>query len=150
MANSRLSKRFKLYDWNKFSKEYKKRYKEENGKALLQNTAIFLTFSKLSKPSLFDDRKSVFREPEIEDVTTLIKLGNNNCSDEECCEILENYLNDTSIEGVGLTLAMIDLIIDFYSNLNISAELTKKAIELKEEYLKSISKTDDSNSESKE
>lgn len=150
MTNSRLSKRFKLYDWQKFSKDFKKKYKEENEKPLGVNTAIFITFSKLTRPSLFDNNKSTFKEPEVEDVITLIKLGNNNCSDEEACEILDNYLNDETVTG-GLTGAMIDLIVDFYSNLRISKALTDKAIELKQIYIDNLNedKTEQEDKEEK-
>lgn len=148
MANSRLSKRFKLYDWQKFSKDFKKKYKEENDKPLTINTALFITYSKVTRPSLFDDKKSQFKEPEVEDVLTLIKLGNNNCNDEEACEILENYLEDENVTG-GLTGAFLDLMVDFYSNLKISKELTDKAIELKQLYLEGINKSKD-NEEEKE
>lgn len=150
MSNSRLSKRFQLYDWNKFSKEYKKTYKEENGKPLNQNTAFYLTFGQLTKPSLFDADKSSFKEPEVESVVRLIRLGNNNCSEEDACTILENYLDDDSIVGRSLTLAMIDLIIDFYSNLRLSSEMLAKATELKKVYLDSYLKVDAAPSENKD
>ena len=93
-------------------------------------------------------KKSQFKEPEVEDVLTLIKLGNNNCNDEEACEILENYLEDENVTG-GLTGAFLDLMVDFYSNLKISKELTDKAIELKQLYLEGINKSKD-NEEEKE
>ena len=151
MANSRLSKRFKLYDWQKFSKEFKKQYKDENEKPLYANTAIFITFSKITRPLLLDKDKSTFKEPEIEDVLRLIKLGNNNCSDEEACEILENYLDDATVTG-GITGAMLDLIVDFYSNLRISQSLTDKALELRQLYIDGLNgdKTEDDEQEDKE
>ena len=80
MGRSRLSTRFTLYNWNKFSKEFKQNYKKENEEPLQMNTAVYLTFEKIRSKKLFDGGTSRigFRDPEIEDVVTLIKLGNNN------------------------------------------------------------------------
>lgn len=136
MGNSRLSKRFMLYDWNNFAKGYKKNYKEENGKALTQNVAYTVTFGCLMKQSLFDSR-TLFKEPEVEDVVLLIKLGNS-CDDKEACQILENYLDDETIEYRSITLAMIELIIDFYSNLKLSKTMLDKAYSLKDAYIEDM------------
>lgn len=142
MSRSRLSQRFTLYDWNKYSKEFKKTYKKENDKALDTNTAIFITFNKLVKTSIFGDTKhNRLREPEIEDVIELIKLGNKNCKDDEAAVILENYLADENVIG-GLTGAMLDVVVDFYTDLNISSDLTKRAIELRQLYIDSKKNTE--------
>lgn len=138
MARSRLTQRFKLYDWNKFSKEFKKKYKEETGEQLRVNTAVFVTFYKILKSSLIGTgSKAGLKEPEIEDVIQLIKLGNGNCKDEDAIVILENYLNDEAVTG-GLLGAMLDIIVDFYTDLNISKDSLKRAIELRQLYIDSL------------
>lgn len=138
MARSRLTQRFKLYDWNKFSKEFKKKYKEETGEQLRINTAVFVTFYKILKSSLLGTgSKAGLKEPEIEDVIQLIKLGNGNCKDEDAIVILENYLNDEAVTG-GLLGAMLDIIVDFYTDLNISKDSLKRAIELRQLYIDSL------------
>ena len=81
------------------------------------------------------------REPEIEDVIELIKLGNKNCKDDEAAVILENYLADENVIG-GLTGAMLDVVVDFYTDLNISSDLTKRAIELRQLYIDSKKNTE--------
>jgi len=138
MARSRLTQRFKLYDWNKFSKEFKKKYKEDTGEQLRVNTAVFVTFYKILKSSLIGTGgKAGLKEPEIEDVIALIKLGNGNCKDEDAIVILENYLNDETVTG-GLLGAMLDIIVDFYTDLNISKDSLKRAIELRQLYIDSL------------
>lgn len=140
-----LVQRYKLFDWNKYSKDYKKKYKEENKKALANNTAIEVTFNKIQKPF------GGIKEPEIEDVVALIKLGNNNCSDEDATKIIEEALNsDELYEGIenidkasGMLLIFLTLIICFYNDLNISNDLKCRAIKIKEIYISSINKKQD-------
>ena len=142
MARSRLTQRFKLYDWNKFSKDFKKKYKEENGEALTQNTAMYLTFSKIQRLSIISNKITGLKDPEIEDVVTLIKLGNNNCKDEQAIEILENYLDDESVTG-GLLGAFLDIIVDFYTDLKLGTKFTKTAIDIRDAYIEGLKKSEE-------
>lgn len=152
MGRSRLSTRFTLYDWNKFSKEFKKNYKKENEKPLEMNTAVYLTFEKIRSKKLFEGGTSRigFKDPEIDDVITLIKLGNNNADEEQAVQILENYLADDTTGKYGVTGAFLDICCDFFSDLKISIEHKKKIEDIRDTYKETIdeySKEDTSGSD---
>lgn len=152
MGRSRLSTRFTLYDWNKFSKEFKKNYKKENEKPLEMNTAVYLTFEKIRSKKLFEGGTSRigFKDPEIDDVITLIKLGNNNADEEQAVQILENYLADDNTGKYGVTGAFLDICCDFFSDLKLSIEHKKKIEDIRNTYKETIdeySKEDTSKSE---
>ena len=152
MGRSRLSTRFTLYDWNKFSKEFKKNYKKENEKPLEINTAVYLTFEKIRSKKLFDGGTSRigFRDPDIEDIITLIKLGNNNADEEQAVQILENYLADDNTGKYGVTGAFLDICCDFFSDLKLSIEHKKKIEDIRDTYKETIdeySKEDTSESD---
>ena len=140
MGRSRLSTRFTLYDWNKFSKEFKKKYKKENEKPLEINTAVYLTFEKIRSKKLFDGGTSRigFRDPDIEDIITLIKLGNNNADEEQAVQILENYLADDNTGKYGVTGAFLDICCDFFSDLKLSIEHKKKIEDIRNTYKETI------------
>lgn len=143
MARSRLTQKLKLYDWYKFSKAYKKKYKEENGEPLRVNTAVYITFYKILKSSLLGTgSKAGLKEPEIEDVIERIKLQNNNCSDEVAIDILNTYNEDPNALGYAgggsLIGAMLDMNVDFYTDLQISKDSLKRAIELRQLYIDSL------------
>lgn len=152
MGRSRLSTRFTLYDWNKFSKEFKKNYKKENEKPLEMNTAVYLTFEKIRSKKLFEGGTSRvgFKDPEIDDVITLIKLGNNNADEEQAVQILENYLADDNTGKYGVTGAFLDICCDFFSDLKLSIEHKKKIEGIRNTYKETIdeySKDDTSESD---
>ena len=152
MGRSRLSTRFTLYDWNKFSKEFKKNYKKENEKPLEMNTAVYLTFEKIRSKKLFEGGTSRigFKDPEIDDVITLIKLGNNNADEEQAVQILENYLADDNTGKYGVTGAFLDICCDFFSDLKLSIEHKKKIEGIRDTYKETIdeySKEDTSGSD---
>lgn len=152
MGRSRLSTRFTLYDWNKFSKEFKKNYKKENEKPLEMNTAVYLTFEKIRSKKLFEGGTSRvgFKDPEIDDVITLIKLGNNNADEEQAVQILENYLADDNTGKYGVTGAFLDICCDFFSDLKLSIEHKKKIEGIRDTYKETIdeySKDDTSESD---
>lgn len=152
MGRSRLSTRFTLYDWNKFSKEFKKNYKKENEKPLEINTAVYLTFEKIRSKKLFDGGTSRigFRDPDIEDIITLIKLGNNNADEEQAVQILENYLADDNTGKYGVTGAFLDICCDFFSDLKLSIEHKKKIEDIRNTYKETVdeySKEDTSESD---
>ena len=152
MGRSRLSTRFTLYDWNKFSKEFKKNYKKENEKPLEMNTAVYLTFEKIRSKKLFEGGTSRvgFKDPEIDDVITLIKLGNNNADEEQAVQILENYLADDNTGKYGVTGAFLDICCDFFSDLKLSIEHKKKIEDIRDKYKETIdeySKDDTSESD---
>ena len=152
MGRSRLSTRFTLYDWNKFSKEFKKNYKKENEKPLEMNTAVYLTFEKIRSKKLFEGGTSRigFKDPEIDDVITLIKLGNNNADEEQAVQILENYLAEDTTGKYGVTGAFLDICCDFFSDLKISIEHKKKIEDIRDTYKETIdeySKEDTSGSD---
>lgn len=144
-----LVQRYKLFDWNKFSKEYKKKYKDENGEALKNNAAIAVTFNKIQRTF------GGIKDPEIEDVVALVKLGNNNCSDEEATKIITEALDsDDLYEGIenkdkasGLLLIFLTLMICFYTDLNISKDLTGRAVKIKQLYIEGLNKTEDTKKE---
>ena len=140
MGRSRLSTRFTLYNWNKFSKEFKQNYKKENEEPLQMNTAVYLTFEKIRSKKLFDGGTSRigFRDPEIEDVVTLIKLGNNNTNEEQAVQILENYLEDESTGKYGVTGAFLDLCCDFFNDLKLSVEHKKKIEDIRDTYKETV------------
>lgn len=135
-----LIQRFKLFDWNKYSKEYKKKYKDENGETLKTNTAIAVTFNKIQRTF------GGIKEPEIEDVVRLVKLGNGNCSDEDAVKNIEAALEDTELyagidntdKASGLLLIFLTLIICFYTDLNISKDLTGRAVKIKQLYIEGL------------
>ena len=152
MGRSRLSTRFTLYDWNKFSKEFKKNYKKENEKPLEMNTAVYLTFEKIRSKKLFEcwTSRIGFKDPEIDDIITLIKLGNNNADEEQAVQILENYLADDTTGKYGVTGAFLDICCDFFSDLKISIEHKKKIEDIRDTYKDTIdeySKEDTSGSD---
>lgn len=140
MGRSRLSTRFTLYDWNKFSKEFKAKYKKENEKPLEMNTAVYLTFEKIRQKTLFNggNTRFGFRDPEVEDVLTLIKLGNNNATEEQAVQILENYLNDDNVGKYGITGAFLDICVDFWTDLKLSVEHQKKIESIRDTYKDTI------------
>lgn len=142
-------------NWLKFSKEFKRKYKEENGKPLDCNVAQEITFNKLVKnvnklqtvtnEDGTKEQKIVasqeVRLPEIEDVVTLIKLGIPDCTDDMALEKVKIFFAKEENKNVGLIGLHLVLVCLFYKDLDIISGAYKKAKEIKDKYFEQIKNT---------
>lgn len=101
MARSGMTRAFTIGNVNKFQKAYR----EQNEDCKKKNIARYITVDVVN-------RKGV---PDIEDCLVLIKLGNNNCSEEEAEKILYDWLEDKEIDNKsrGITGAFCELCKDY-------------------------------------
>ena len=155
MSRSGLADQFTRGTWYKFSKEYKEKYKKENGKDLENDVAYEITFGKIFKKvqriktiqnedgtiSKQIVEENEMKHPEIEDDILLIKLGNKNCDDESALIKIDRYYEKEENEEVGQLGMHLDLMCDFYKDLKIRAGAYKSACKLRDEYREKIKKS---------
>lgn len=103
MVRSKLSTKFTLHNWQTFEKKFKEQYKKEEDKPFKGNVAQYVTTGVIQRKKL----------PDVEDVITLIKLGNVSCGDDGAEAILEGWLNDENNKERGIAGAFCDICKDF-------------------------------------
>lgn len=160
MSKTVLINNIGYYDFYKFSKNFKERYKQENNKDLDMDVATYITFNKLYKTvnkistSIKEDgtpeRKIIQdktgRIPEIEDCVTIMKLdgirkAKYNSEDELVQAIMndiESYLNEEENKDVGLIGLFLELIVCFYRDLPIMSGAYKQAQEMRDSYVNGV------------
>ena len=141
MEVNRIIKQYKWKTWCEFSKNYKKKYAEENKRPLTDNFAEHITYHKITKRNNFGFSKElVLKEPDIEDTLPLLILGNDNYSEDEALEDAKLYLDENP--NMGLLGLHLELSIMVLKQLNISPIILKTCIELRDKYIASIGDKD--------
>ena len=134
MGVDKIIKQYTLGSFNKYAKDLKKKYKDENNKPLMVNVAEYITFGQIVKPNLFGTSNEVsLREPDIDMVVPLVILGNTNYSETEALNDIKLYLDEN--EDLGIKGLMLELMVKLFKDLKISPEATKRAVELRDKYI---------------
>jgi hypothetical protein len=160
MSKTVLINNIGYYDFYKFSKNFKERYKQENNKELDMDVATYITFNKLYKTvnkistsikedgtperKIIQDRTG--RIPEIEDCVTIMKLDGvrraKYTDEDELVQAImndiESYLNEEENKDVGLIGLFLELIVCFYRDLPIMSGAYKQAQEMRDSYVNGV------------
>ena len=122
MVRSKLSQKFTLHEWQLFERKFKEQYKQEEGKQFKGNVAQHVTVGVIQRKRL----------PDLEDVLSLIKLGNINCSDNQAEAVLEGWLNDDENKKRGIAGAFCDICKDLSIDIPIHPLVVKQINEMEE------------------
>lgn len=128
MSRSNLTVKFKLDNLDKFSKSFRKRYKEENSDVFKGSVIEYITLGVIN-------RKEV---PDVDDAIILIKLGNMDCSDDQAFGILERALENDEYKERGLIGIFCDLCNDLYIDVPIGGSMKDAFKEIEEAINKKI------------
>lgn len=115
MKRSNLTIKFKPSIVGAFMKSFRANYKRDNEKQFNGNVMLYCTLGVIQRK----------RVPDIDDCITLIKLGNENCSDEQANDILDRWLSDDENKQRGIAGAFADLCNDFCLDLPFNTECTE-------------------------
>lgn len=118
MVRSKLSTKFTLHNWQAFERRFKEHYKKEEGEPFKGNVVQYVTTGVIQRKKL----------PDVEDVITLIKLGNVSCGDDGAEAILEGWLNDDTNRERGIAGAFCDICKDLCFDIPVHP-LVKKQID---------------------
>lgn len=120
MKRSNCSIKFKTGIIAKFSKKYKEQYKRENDTKYEGNVLYDISVGVIEKKKL----------PEVEDVLTLIKLGQMDCTDEVAEAVLEKALESEEYKDRGLLGIHCDLCKDICLDIPVHAKFTEVVMNL--------------------
>ena len=84
MVRSKLTDKFLRRPWEDFERDFKRKYKEENNKSFQGSVAQYVTSGVIKRKGL----------PDVEDVTSLMKIGLFNKDDETIDNRLNAYFKD--------------------------------------------------------
>lgn len=116
MGRSNLSTKFHIGVVGRYEKSFKEKYKKENDEPLKGSVIQYVTTGVIQRKGL----------PDIEDVLTLIRLGNNDCSEQQSEEILGRWLeNEDNIER-GIVGAFCELCKDFSRDICINKNFSEQ------------------------
>lgn len=110
MTRSTLSTKFTIHNMGEFEKKFKKQFKDDNDKEFKGNVLTEITAGVIQKKRL----------PEVNDVITLIKLGNIKVTDEQAEMMLERWLENEDNKERGITGAFCDLCKDVTIDLPLN------------------------------
>lgn len=122
MKRSNLTTKYTVGNVGKFEKAYKERMKKESDKPFTGNAIVAVTIGVVQSK----------RMPEISDCLTLIKLGNNNCDDEQAEAILTRWLEDEDNQERGLAGAFADLCKDLCIDIPYSKQFVEQLNSIEE------------------
>lgn len=109
MKRSGLTQKFMLHEWQLFEKRFREQYKKEEGSAFKGNVTQYVTIGVVQRKKM----------PDLEDLITLIKLGNINCTDELAEQILDGWLNDEENKNRGIAGAFCDVCKDLCNDIPV-------------------------------
>lgn len=93
MVRSSLTDKFTRKEWEDFEREVKKQYKEETGNTLKCSVAEYVTIGVINRKGL----------PDISDITSLMKRGLFNKTDEHINTRINTWLEDEENKEKGYT-----------------------------------------------
>lgn len=108
-----------------YTKQFKAEYKKENDEAFKGDVVTYMTLGVIQRNQV----------PDINDVLTLLKLGNKGLDDESLDEKLRNWFEIEGNRERGYLGAFCDLCKDFCIDLPVSVEFTKAVEGLEEQAL---------------
>lgn len=114
-TRSKLTDKFKRKDWEDFERSYKKKFKEEEGKAFTGSVAQYVTIGVIQRKGL----------PDVEDVTLLMKRALLKNTEEEIDDRLNIYFEDENNKARGYAGAFCDLCNDLTLDIPIHPQLTE-------------------------
>ena len=120
MKRSNCSIKFKAGIVAKFSKKYKEQYKRENDTKYEGNVLYDISVGVIEKKKI----------PEIEDVLTLIKLGQMDCTDEAAEAVLDKALESEEYKDRGLLGIHCDLCKDICLDIPVHVKFTEVVMNL--------------------
>jgi hypothetical protein len=122
MTRSKLSTKFTLHTWQLFEKEFREKYKAEEGKPFKGNVIQYVTIGVVQRKRL----------PDLEDVLLLIKKGNVNCGDDGAEAILEGWLNDDENRERGLAGAFSDICKDLCFDIPVHPTIKEQIFNMED------------------
>ena len=99
MVRSNLTLRFTVRAIAELEKQYRNEYKKENENNFKGNVLVAVTLGVIKEKGM----------PEVADVISLIKAGNNGCDEDQAYQILDRYLEVEENKKRGLLGAFSDL-----------------------------------------
>jgi hypothetical protein len=122
MKRSNCSIKFKAGIVAKFSKKYKEQYRKENGTKYEGNVLYDISIGVIEKKKI----------PEVEDVLTLIKLGQMDCTDEAAEAVLDKALESEEYKERGLLGIHCDLCKDICLDIPVHVQFTNMVMNLEQ------------------
>lgn len=118
MARSNLTTRFFTSIVNKFQKKYREEHEDCKNK----NIARYITTDVINRKGI----------PDIDDVILLIKLGNNNCDDEQAYAILDRWLDNEDNKKRGIAGAFCECCKDYCLDIPVDSLHKEQCDQLEE------------------
>lgn len=123
MTRSKLTDKFLRKTWEDFERDFKKKYKEEEGKPFKGSGVAQYVTSGVVK------RKGV---PDVEDVTLLMKLGLFNKDEETIDNRLNAYFEDENNKARGYAGAFCDVCKDLLLDIPIHPQVTAEILNMED------------------
>lgn len=120
MVRSNLSTKFNIGIVNKFQKKFR----QDNEDCKNKNVARYITVDIIARKGI----------PDIEDVVLLIKLGNNDCDEQQAYDILQRWLDDENNKERGILGAFCDLCKDYAMDIPVDSNHRDQCFHL-EDYI---------------
>lgn len=122
MSRSNLTTKYHLGVIDRFEKEFKSNYKKDNDEKFKGNVLMYTTLGVIQRKEI----------PDISDCITLIKLGNNNCDDQQAYDLLERWLDIDENKDRGIVGAFCELCKDLCLDINVNKTFKEQINKLEE------------------
>lgn len=128
MIRSKLTDKFLRKHWEDFERDFKRKYKEENNKSFQGSVAQYVTSGVVKRKGL----------PDVEDVTSLMKIGLFNKDDETIDNRLNAYFEDEENKARGYAGAFCDICKDLTIDIPIHPQVTAEIMNMEEAIAKKL------------
>ena len=128
MVRSKLTDKFLRRPWEDFERDFKRKYKEENNKSFQGSVAQYVTSGVVKRKGL----------PDVEDVTSLMKIGLFNKDDETIDNRLNAYFEDEENKARGYAGAFCDVCKDLILDIPIHPQVTAEIMSMEEAIAKKL------------
>ena len=128
MVRSKLTDKFLRRTWEDFERDFKRKYKEENNKSFQGSVAQYVTSGVVKRKGL----------PDVEDVTSLMKIGLFNKDDETIDNRLNAYFEDEDNKARGYVGAFCDICKDLTIDIPIHPQVTAEIMSMEEAIAKKL------------
>lgn len=121
-TRSKLTDKFKRKNWEDSEREFKKKYKEEEGKAFKGSVVQYVTIGVIQRKGL----------PDVEDVTYLMKRALLKNTDEEIDDRLSAYFEDENNKARGYAGAFCEVCKDLTLDIPIHPQITEAIMNMED------------------
>ena len=128
MVRSKLTDKFLRRPWEDFERDFKRKDKEENDESFQGSVAQYVTSGVVKRKGL----------PDVEDVTSLMKIGLFNKDDETIDNRLNAYFEDEENKARGYAGAFCDICKDLTIDIPIHPQVTDEIMNMEEAIAKKL------------